>query len=148
MRGNCCHYVLMEWDPLMDRWPWLGRFWMWWYTEIHGFYPRGFDVENVDGRVARVMGCRHLQPDGRCGEYRLRPSICRQWPRIEYTSVPYVLKGCGYLAVPRRPDDDGEAAPPENSSGELPSAASRDEAIQAVRENLNLPKPTDPADKS
>lgn len=100
-RGNCCHYILLGWDPLMDRWPWLGKFWLWWYTEILGFYLRGFDIENEAGDVARVMSCRYLQPNGSCGQYRLRPGICRQWPRIDYVSRPYVLKGCGYRPVPR-----------------------------------------------
>ncbi len=137
MRGNCCHYILMEWDPLMDRWPWLGRFWMWWYTQIHGFYPRGFDVENVDGRVARVMGCRHLQEDGRCGEYRLRPSLCRQWPRIEYAAAPYVLKGCGYIPVSRNPERNTQEGDASDVAKDASSEA-RDEAMQAVRKSLDL----------
>ncbi len=125
-RGNCCHYILMEWDPIMDRWPWIGGFWMWWYTQIHGFYVHSFDMEDIDGSVARVMGCRHLQRDGRCGSYRLRPAICRQWPRIEYTSKPYLLKGCGYKAVPR-------SAQAHDLERKI-----RDEALQRVRENLGL----------
>lgn len=95
-RGNCCYHIFMEWPPLMDRWPILGRFWLWWYTDVHGFFMRSFEFENEDGRVAKVMSCRYLQDDGRCGNYRVRPAICRQWPRQEYSSGPHVLKGCGY----------------------------------------------------
>lgn len=157
-RGNCCHYILMEWDTWMEKLPWLGRFWMWWYTQIHGFYARGFDVENVDGRVARVMGCRHLQPDGRCAEYSLRPAICRQWPRITYTSQPHVLKGCGYQVVawvsPQDGADVGVVVEPGVSSQTpvsqpVPDAEvvagenvlthdERQEAIQRVQKTLGL----------
>jgi Fe-S-cluster containining protein len=109
-RGNCCHYIFLEWPPVLDKYPWLGRFWLWWFTDVHGFYLRDFSVENEDNRVARVMSCRHLQPDGSCGNYALRPAICRQWPRVLFTRKPYILKGCGYKAVPR--DDEPPSEPP------------------------------------
>lgn len=130
-RGNCCHYILMEWDPLMERWPWLGRFWLWWYTQIHGFYLRDFDLENTDGRVARVMGCRHLGQDGRCKSYRLRPAICRQWPRREYAGKPFLLKGCGYRAIPQSKD----ALEYERKLQE--------ESLSKVRSNLGLEQATE-----
>ena len=47
-----------------------------------------------------VMGCRHLRKDGSCGDYHLRPLICRQWPVIEHFGYPKVLKGCGYASDP------------------------------------------------
>jgi Fe-S-cluster containining protein len=86
----------MEWPPIMDKWRWFSRFWDWWYTDINGFYFRDFDMENEDGRVARVMGCRYLNDSGLCSQYFWRPAICRQWPRIEYSCLPHLLKGCGY----------------------------------------------------
>ena len=97
--GNCCHYILFAWPEMIKSVPWLGHFWMWWYTDVHGFYERGFDLENEQGEVAKVMSCRYLQPDGRCGQHPLRPSICRQWPRTPYGVLPSVLKGCGYQIV-------------------------------------------------
>lgn len=102
-RGHCCHYILMQWPPILDKWPWFRAFWLWWHTDIHGFYSRGFDAEGPNGDVVKVMSCRYLQKDGRCGQYPLRPAICRQWPRIEFTSRPHLLKGCGYQILPRNP---------------------------------------------
>ena len=55
-RGHCCHYVLMGWPPIMDKWPWFGKFWVWWYTEVHSFYMRGYDLEDESNEVAKVMG--------------------------------------------------------------------------------------------
>ena len=50
-----------------------------------------------------VMGCRHLRNDGTCGDYHLRPLICRQWPVVEYFGYPKILKGCGYQSNPPYP---------------------------------------------
>jgi Fe-S-cluster containining protein len=52
------------------------------------------------------MGCRYLKQDGSCSHYRLRPSICRTWPQIEYFGHPRILKGCGFKATPRDPNFD------------------------------------------
>ncbi|MEM1008828.1 MAG: hypothetical protein AAGJ35_07455 [Myxococcota bacterium] len=100
-RGMCCHYILMGWSPWGERLPWVGKFWLWWYTDVHGFYERGFEVEDDAGHSAKVMRCRYLRKDGLCGQYRLRPALCRQWPRIEYGTRPQLLKGCGYKILNR-----------------------------------------------
>ncbi len=105
-RGHCCHYILMHWSPWMERLSFLGRFWIWWHTEILPFYLRNFEVENEDGEVALVMSCRDLQDDGRCRHHFFRPLVCRQWPRTRYDSLPYLLKGCGYSYELRAPYDE------------------------------------------
>jgi Fe-S-cluster containining protein len=120
-RGNCCHYILMERSPAIERWTWLQGFWDWWYTDIHGFYERGYEVESPDGRVAKVMSCRYLRADGRCGQYRVRPALCRQWPRIEYTKRPHLLKGCGYLIEMRTtPEDEPTNVPTREEEQKSP----------------------------
>jgi Fe-S-cluster containining protein len=97
-RGNCCHYILLP----QFRGP-LGRLFLFWNTQINGFYPRYRDTFDYENKKMIVMGCRHLQKDGRCGDYLLRPAVCRQWPRIEYFGPPQMLKGCGFKAAPRHP---------------------------------------------
>ena len=94
-RGNCCHYVLIPQPKGI-----LQRLFYFWYTQINGFYPRQPDPIESEGEKMMVMGCRYLQKNGRCGHYRLRPMICRQWPLIEYFGFPKRLKGCGFKAVP------------------------------------------------
>jgi len=114
-RGICCHYIFIKWDPLMDKWGWLGKFWLWWYVEINGFYFRGFEVEDGDSNAAKVMGCRHLSEEGTCNSYFWRPGICRQWPRIEYVRKPHLLKGCGYsILLDEEEESRSSSLPPQS----------------------------------
>jgi hypothetical protein len=95
-RGNCCHYILIKkskgFSDKLD---------LFWHTQINGFYRRDNQVHESDGIKIYVMGCRHLQKDGKCGAYHFRPLICRMWPRIEYFGHPQILKGCGFRAEKR-----------------------------------------------
>lgn len=95
-RGNCCHYIIMpEPKGLMTRLNYL------WNTEVNGFYPRAQEPITIEGKKLMVMGCRYLNKDGSCAHYRLRPVICREWPRIEVFGRPQVLRGCGFRAIAR-----------------------------------------------
>lgn len=96
-RGNCCYYVLIRKSNGL-----IGLMDLFWHTQINGFYRRTKKTHVVDGKAFYLMGCRYLKKDGRCGSYRLRPTVCRTWPRIEYFGHPQMLKGCGYRAEPRK----------------------------------------------
>lgn len=95
-RGNCCHYILLA-EPK----GFLGRLFFFWYTQINGFFLRNPQPIKHEGHRVVVMGCRYLMKNGSCKHHRLRPTLCRQWPLIEYFGYPRILKGCGYKAVPR-----------------------------------------------
>ncbi|MCH9613065.1 MAG: hypothetical protein S4CHLAM102_15690 [Chlamydiia bacterium] len=95
-RGACCEFILVKKMGRVDR---LN---LWWQTEVNGFVLREEKPYEMEGRKYYLMGCRHLRADGGCGEYFLRPSICRKWPVIAHFGAPRVLKGCGFQAVPRR----------------------------------------------
>jgi hypothetical protein len=105
-RGACCQHILLEWSPILERYPLLGKIVLFKYTRIHRFFDRGYSWEIEDGLVARVLGCHALRPDGRCGEYRLRPLICRSYPELPILGKPPLLNGCGFRFVRRdgRPD--------------------------------------------
>ncbi len=108
-RGNCCHYVMIRYSKNL-----IGRLFFFWYTQFHGFYPRIKKPQIYEGKKMYVMGCRYLQKDGSCGQYRLRPLICRQWPVIEHFGYPHILKGCGFRANPPYPaetDDELKGDP-------------------------------------
>ncbi|MEL7368826.1 MAG: hypothetical protein AAFN74_07935 [Myxococcota bacterium] len=110
-RGACCHHILMEWSPWLDRFPWLGRIVLWKLTRFYSFYDKGYTWEVQDGLLVRVLGCHALLPDGRCGEYRLRPLFCRTYPEVPLTGRPMVLSGCGYRFERRDGQpDSGEPA--------------------------------------
>jgi hypothetical protein len=99
-RGNCCYYVLLP-EPK----GFLGRLFYFWHTQINGFYARRPEPVEAEGQRMRVMGCRYLQADGRCGHHKLRPTLCREWPLIRYFGQPRILRGCGFQAVPRHQTD-------------------------------------------
>lgn len=92
-RGNCCHYVMMRRSRGI-----LGVIERFWATQINGFYFRHQEPLDYEGRKVNLMGCRYLQKDGSCGNYRLRPMVCRNWPVIAHFGWPHILKGCGYRA--------------------------------------------------
>ena len=99
-RGNCCHYVLVAYSRSL-----VGRLFYFWYTQILGFYKRLPEPQVYEGKKMHVMGCRHLRKDGSCGDYHLRPLICRQWPVVEHFGYPKILKGCGYHSNPPYPPE-------------------------------------------
>lgn len=92
-RGNCCHYILIKKSKGFS-----SKLDLFWHTEVNGFFKRDEKVYDHNGMKVYLMGCRYLQEDGKCSVYRLRPMICRAWPRIEYFGSPQILKGCGYHA--------------------------------------------------
>lgn len=94
-RGACCHYIMLP-----SRKGVLGRLAYWWYTQIHGFYPRFSEEKWYYGKKVRVMGCSYLKKDGSCGQYKTRPILCRKWPFIERFAHPEVLRGCGFSSDP------------------------------------------------
>ncbi|MEM8727683.1 MAG: YkgJ family cysteine cluster protein [Chlamydiota bacterium] len=102
-RGNCCHYVLVAHSDSF-----IGRLFYFWYTEILGFYKRLPEPRIYEGKKMHVMGCRHLRKNGSCGDYRLRPLICRQWPVIEHFGYPKILRGCGYYSNPPYPSETSD----------------------------------------
>ncbi|MCK4934916.1 MAG: hypothetical protein KAR79_04955 [Simkaniaceae bacterium] len=94
-RGNCCHYILIRADKGI-----ISRFFVFFCTQVYGFFLRDTHPHEYEGKQMLVMGCRYLKKDGSCSHYHLRPTICRQWPIIESFAYPQILKGCGYRSDP------------------------------------------------
>jgi hypothetical protein len=127
-RGACCHHVLLEWSPLLDRHPWLARLVLWKMTRFYSFFDRGYVWEVQDGLMARVLGCHALRPDGLCGEHRIRPMICRSYPELPITGRPVLLSGCGFGFARR----DGQATPTDADGRPL---------VQLPRRRVEPPDP-------
>lgn len=100
-RGNCCHYILIERGRGIFGWLYMA-----WHTQVIGFYKRSPELHMYEEKEIYVMGCRHLRPDGRCGQYHVRPLVCRKWPIIEHFGHPRILKGCGFTAIPRKKNSE------------------------------------------
>ena len=101
--GNCCRYIILDNNELTVLGPLIRRVFVWWATEVNGFYERGFRVDVGGDNEARVYSCRYITDDNRCANYRLRPAVCRQWPRVDYFVRPEVRRGCGYRVEDVRP---------------------------------------------
>ena len=93
-RGNCCHVIMLKksrLDPLF----------LFWQTQVNGFFHREEEPRQVGKESYYVMGCRYLTKEGRCARHRTRPLVCRKWPIIEHFGQPQILKGCGYKLINR-----------------------------------------------
>jgi Fe-S-cluster containining protein len=68
-----------------------------WIGWLFDFIFLGIDAEND----YLIFTCRHLTPEGKCGNYFWRPNICRNYPLVDYFEEPTFLPGCGFSAKPR-----------------------------------------------
>ena len=46
-----------------------------------------------------IFGCKHIKTDGTCGNYKWRPSVCRNYPIVDYFKKPSLFDNCGYKAI-------------------------------------------------
>ena len=99
-RGACCHYIHLGW-PKKGKLTLFSKLYVLWQTEVLGFYFKDFDFVE-DDEITKVMGCRYLKGDGSCGNYFLRPGVCRNWPKLHFFREPVLLKGCGFKAELRK----------------------------------------------
>ena len=100
-RGNCCHFIHMGWPKEGSKLSFATKLYVFWQTEVLGFYFRSFDFVE-DDELTRVMSCRYLSKEGTCRHYKLRPAICRDWPKTHSYRKPHVLKGCGFKPILRK----------------------------------------------
>ena len=115
-RGNCCYYITMR-----KRKGILGKLQMIWALEVNGFYKRYPQPFFENGQELYVLGCRYLKKNGQCAHYFFRPTICREWPIIEYFGYPKLLKDCGYYpkALKKKVAPIAEAYSPQEASSRL-----------------------------
>lgn len=109
MRGNCCQFIHMSWPNEKKKLSLSSKIYIFWQREVLGFYFRDFDFVE-DNEVTKVMSCRYLK-NGKCSHYRLRPAICRDWPKYHPFRKQQVLKGCGFKPVLRKPEKTAALEP-------------------------------------
>lgn len=94
-RGVCCQQILG--DP--PRWIKQTRL-----LQLFAVYHKVFHNFTAVARGPNdevIFSCGHLQSDGRCGIYRYRPRLCRNYPVLPFFEAPKLMPGCGYIVVPR-----------------------------------------------
>lgn len=95
-RGVCCQHIIG--DPpraIKDRPRLLSL-----YARYHAVAHR-FSVVARGPNDELIFSCGHLKSDGRCGIYRYRPRLCRNYPVVPFFGPPRVLPGCGYKIAAR-----------------------------------------------
>jgi len=95
--GNCCKEILLKMTPRQISSKFFTNLAIRWITWLFDFILLRVDYEN--GYLA--FTCKHVSSDGKCGNYFWRPSVCRNYPLVDYFKQPCVLPGCGYLPKPR-----------------------------------------------
>ena len=95
LRGACCKYILGD-PPRFIKDSRLLDVYAFYHRLFHRFTPV---AKGPNGEI--IFSCGHLGPDNRCGIYRYRPLLCRNYPVIPIFEPPRVLPGCGYRVAPR-----------------------------------------------
>jgi hypothetical protein len=95
-RGACCKQIVGDPPGWVKRTPWLMRCFVGYHRMAHAF-----EQVATSDTGAVIFRCGHLQRDGRCGIYRYRPRLCRDYPVLGWTKPPSLLPGCGYYTAAR-----------------------------------------------
>ncbi|OGC03442.1 hypothetical protein A2276_00835 [candidate division WOR-1 bacterium RIFOXYA12_FULL_43_27] len=94
MCGNCCREIRMKIAPAFLSSKFFTELVIRWISWLFDFYLIEIDFEHQD----LVFSCYHRGEDGKCKNYFWRPSICRNYPLLDYFKKPVFLPGCGYYA--------------------------------------------------
>jgi len=93
--GECCRQIVGD-PPRFVKDTMLLRLFVAYHRAMHRFEVTG---RGPDGEV--VFACAHVRQDGRCGIYRRRPLLCRNFPTRPFFEPPGILPGCGFAMAPR-----------------------------------------------
>jgi Fe-S-cluster containining protein len=94
-RGVCCRQIIGD-PPRLVRETRLVQLFVGYHRVMHNFAAIG---KGPDGEI--IFACNHLDAEGRCGIYALRPFLCRNYPVLPFYAAPQLLPGCGFRAAPR-----------------------------------------------
>lgn len=95
--GNCCRRIILTMTPAQINSRFFTDLSVRWISWLFGFQLIEVDREHC----SLVFSCRHQAADGRCGNYRWRANVCRNYPLVDYFEKPKFLPGCGFSAYSR-----------------------------------------------
>ena len=98
MCGNCCKRILLKITPEQINSKLFMKIAIKWIEWIFDFIF--LDIDYEDNYLA--FTCKHIKPDGKCGNYLFRPNVCRNYPIVDYFKKPVLLPDCGYKAKSRK----------------------------------------------
>lgn len=88
--GRCCKLLAVQYPRIFNKWTWFVKQMIRW-QEFH----YGFMFENREENFI-LYSCRLLKPDGTCSIYRIRPRLCREYPKVKLFGRPYAFIECGF----------------------------------------------------
>ncbi|MCK5688913.1 YkgJ family cysteine cluster protein [Myxococcota bacterium] len=94
--GFCCTQIIADPPRFIKRSLFLKKLFLAWHKTFHNF-----DQTGVGPNEEIIFTCRHLQVDGRCGNYRHRPILCRTYPLQPLFDLPPILPMCTHTIIPR-----------------------------------------------
>jgi hypothetical protein len=94
--GSCCQEIYLKITPRQHASKFFTGLAVKWISWLFDFILLRADPDNY----YLIFTCKHRQADGRCGNYFWRPSVCRNYPLLDYFDEPKTLPGCGYSAKP------------------------------------------------
>ncbi|MBU0687285.1 MAG: YkgJ family cysteine cluster protein [Candidatus Margulisbacteria bacterium] len=92
--GSCCKRILLKMTRKQIESPFFTKLSIKWITWLFDFIL--LDIDRNNHYLA--FTCKHLKPDGKCGNYFWRPNICRNYPLVDYFEEPKLLPECGFKA--------------------------------------------------
>ncbi|PIS29092.1 hypothetical protein COT42_06225 [Candidatus Saganbacteria bacterium CG08_land_8_20_14_0_20_45_16] len=95
--GVCCQEILLKMTERQISSKFFTNLAIRWISWLFDFVLLRVDYEYN----YLVFTCQHRCNEGRCGNYFWRPSICRNYPLVDYFEEPKLLPGCGFYAVKR-----------------------------------------------
>lgn len=90
--GQCCKEIYLKIEPRQLGSALFTKLAVAWISWLFDFNLLRIDRENH----YLVFNCRQQLADGRCGNYFWRPSVCRNYPLVDYFDEPKFIPGCGY----------------------------------------------------
>jgi len=90
--GSCCKRILLSATPNQIRSRLFMNFMIRWYEWLFNF--KLLDIDYEDNYIA--FSCSRLTPEGKCGAYKWRPGVCRNYPLVDYFKETVTLPECGF----------------------------------------------------
>ena len=94
MCGSCCQQIYLKISPRQLGSKLFAKLAIWWICWLFDFILLEVDYDHY----YLIFTCKHLREDGKCGNYFWRPSVCRNYPLVDYFEEPKFLPGCGFHA--------------------------------------------------
>lgn len=106
--GQCCRAIYLKATRGQIASPLFCKIAVGWIEWLFDFKLKQIDREDH----YFIFECRHLKENGSCGNYFWRPSVCRNFPLVDYFKAPVFLPGCGFTSEPAGQDLSSSATRP------------------------------------